>query len=103
MDFILNPFKPAVNDDLMITVTMGDSSTFTFGPYGDIHGNNFLTITTINNEVIESVTIDSLGGFQDLRQPRISGISGVTLVPEPSSLLLLGTAVLGLAGTLRRK
>jgi hypothetical protein len=102
LDFILNPFQPAANNDLMITVTMSDGTTFSFGPYGSTHGNNFLTITTINNETIASVTIDSAGGFQDLQQPRVSGISGV-VVPEPSSLLLLGSGVLGFATVLRRK
>jgi len=99
---ILNPFKPAVNSDLTVTVTMGDGSVFTFGPYGSISGNNFLTITTSGGELISSVTIDSPGGFQDLRQPRISGMS-VSPVPEPSSLLLLGSGALGLMGVLRRK
>jgi hypothetical protein len=99
-DFILNPFKPAVNSDLTVTATMSDGSVFTFGPYGSISGNNFLTITTSGGERISSVTIDSPGGFQDLRQPRISGISPV---PEPSSLLLFGSGALGLMGVLRRK
>jgi hypothetical protein len=102
LDFILNPFNPATNNDLMVSVTMSDGSTFSFGPYGSANGNNFLTITTINGEAIASVTIDSAGGFQDLQQPRVSGISGVT-VPEPSTLLLLGSSVLGAAAVLRRK
>jgi len=100
--FILNPFKPAVNGDLTVTVTMSDAHVFTFGPYGSITGNNFLTITTSGGELISSVTIDSPGGFQDLRQPRISGLA-VSPVPEPSSLLLLGSGALGLMGVLRRK
>jgi len=98
---ILNPFKPAVNSDLTVTVTMSDASVFTFGPYGSINGNNFLTITTSGGELISSVTIDSPGGFQDLRQPRISA-SAVSPVDEPSSLLLLSGA-LGLMGVLWRK
>ncbi|HEY4932290.1 MAG TPA: PEP-CTERM sorting domain-containing protein [Terriglobales bacterium] len=101
-DFILNPFNPAANNDLTITVTMSDASVFTFGPYGSINGNNFLTITTSGGELISSVTVDSVGGFDDLRQPRISGITGAS-VPEPSSLLLLGSGALGILGVLRRK
>jgi hypothetical protein len=103
LDFILNPFKPANDNDLLITVTMSDGTMFNFGPYGSTNGNNFLTITTINNEAIASVTIDSAGGFQDLRQPRVSSISGVVVVPEPASLFLLGSGILGLAEVLRRK
>jgi hypothetical protein len=101
--FILNPFKPAVNSDLTVTVTMSDASVFTFGPYGSINGNNFLTITTSGGELISSVTIDSPGGFQDLRQPRISAPLSAPPVPEPSSLLLFGSGALGLMGVLRRK
>lgn len=99
-DFILNPLKPTNNNDLMIVVTMSDNSVFNFGLYGSIHGNNFLTITTSSGELIKSVTVDSVGGFGDLREPRISGI---VLVSQSSSLLLLGSGLLGLGGLLRRK
>jgi len=74
LDLIFNPFKPASANDLVVTAVTNDG-TFTF-TYGDTHGNNFLTITTIGGETISSVTIDSASGFQDLKQPRISGISG---------------------------
>jgi len=98
-DLIINPFKPVNNTDLVVTV-MTNTGPFIF-MYGDIHGDNFLTITTNGGEVIDSVTIDSTGGFQDLKQTRISGPFAV--IPEPSSLLLLGSGVLGLAQLLRRK
>ena len=100
-DLIINPFKPVNNQDLLVTV-MTNTGPFAF-TYGDTHGDNFLTITTSGGEVIASVTIDSTGGFQDLKQPRISGISGVTVIPEPSSMLLLGGAILGVGFVIRRK
>jgi hypothetical protein len=100
-DLIINPFKPASANDLMVTVVT-NMGTFTL-TYGDTHGNNFLTIETDGGQTISSVTIDSASGFQDLKQPRISGISGVTIVPEPSSMLLLGSGLLGVAMVVRRK
>src|SRR5215469_9471427 len=101
LDLIFNPFKPASANDLVVTVVT-NTGPFTF-TYGDTHGDNFLTMTTINGETISSVTIDSASGFQELKQPRISGISGVTIIPEPSSLLLLGSGMLGLGYLVRRK
>ena len=98
-DLIINPFKPVNNTDLVVTV-ITNTGPFIF-TYGDTHGDNFLTITTNGGEVIDSVTIDSTGGFQDLKQPRISGPFAV--IPEPSSLLLLGSGVLILLQGFRRK
>ena len=102
LDAIINPFKPGSTGDLLVTVTMSDGTTFTH-TYGNTNGNNFLTITTTVGEKISSVTIDSASGFQDLKQPRLSVISGVTVVPEPSSMLLLGSGLLGVATVVRRK
>jgi hypothetical protein len=99
--FIWNPFKPKVNGDLIVTAVTNDG-TFNF-TYGDKHGDNFLTILAVNGEVLESVTINSASGFQDLKQPRVAGIDPIATTPEPSSMLLLGSGMAGLAGFLRRK
>lgn len=100
-DFILNPFKPAnTNKDLAVSVVTNDG-TFDY-QYGKSNGDNFLTITTTGGEVIDSITLNSGSGFQDLKQPRISGVHNDP-TPEPSSLALLGSGILGLAATLRRK
>jgi hypothetical protein len=91
-DLIFNLSKPTANGDLdVMVVTNTGSFPFT---YGSKNGENFLTITTTGGEVIDSVTIDSASGssFQGLKQPRIS-ISGVVVVPEPSSILLFGSGL----------
>ena len=103
LDAIINPFRRAQANDMIVTVKMSDGSTLAFGPYGVTDGHNFLTVTTIKGEQISGVTIDSASGFRDLQQPRISGISGGMTVPEPSSMLWLGGGFLGLAYVLRRK
>jgi hypothetical protein len=89
-DAIINPFKPGADDDLKVTVVTNDGS-FT-KTYGSKNGQNFLTITTTAGEAIDSVTINSVSGFQDLKQPRISG--PIDPIPEPSTFLLVGSGLL---------
>lgn len=102
-DLIFNPFKPQSNNDILVTVLLTDATTQTF-MYGDIHGNNFLTIVDANGPGIVSVTFDSTSGFETGKQPRISGLgSNPPPIPEPNSLLLLGSGLLGFAGYLRKK
>jgi len=65
------------------------------------NGNNFLTIVATGGESIVSTTISVAGGFNDLRQPRISGPFAAA-VPESSTYLLIGVG-LGLLGFLGRR
>jgi len=75
------------------------------------NGSNFGTLLADPGITITSVTLESVTGFTDLRQPRISGAAlGRTpggVVPEPGSLgLLVGLGITGsafAAGRIRRR
>jgi hypothetical protein len=98
-DYIVNAFNGGVPPDVVITTFMNDGKSFSSPMFGG-HGNNFMTVTAGAGEDIVSITITSPKGFASLDQNRISGIS---VIPEPSSMLLLGGGLLGVAGVLRRK
>jgi hypothetical protein len=103
-DLILDPQKTAGDHDLfaLVATNMGTVTSPAFGDH--LNGNNFLTIETTSPGVeITSVTLTSTGGFSDLKQPRISGVNGAPPVPEPSSILLMVSGVLGLSRVLLRK
>jgi PEP-CTERM motif len=87
-----------------INITGGTfSDTFTV----DANGENFFTIHAINGQLITSINLSGISGatFEDLRQVRLGGLAAPTTnqVPEPASMFLLGSGLVGLAAGLRRR
>jgi hypothetical protein len=96
-DFIVD-LNDAPDSVINITVFASDG-TFTHQFTGKT-GENFETIIAKNGEEINSILFESDGGWATFKQPRISGLEAV---PEPGTLVMLGSGVVGLAGVLRRK
>jgi hypothetical protein len=71
----------------------------------DANGQNFFTVTAINGPLIQSISLTGINGaiFEDVRQVRLGGGDIVQTIPEPMTLLLLGTGLTGIAARMRKR
>ena len=72
----------------------------------DANGQNFFTVTAINGQLMQSISLTAIDGavFQDVRQVRLGGADIEHRVPEPASTIwFLGSGLIGVAAVLRNR
>ena len=94
----------AVNGSVTITVSGINitGGTFVQAFTVDANGQNFFTVTAINGQLIQTIALSGVQ-MEDVRQVRLGGGAIQQTVPEPTSMFLLGTGLLGAATGFRKR
>ncbi len=102
---VTNNLPPPTQVQFTVNYTLAGGQVFNEVFTVDTNGQNFFGIVAGDGAVINSVTVQGLGGtnFADINQWRLGGFAPAGEVPEPASLFLLGSGLLGTAGAVRRR
>ena len=102
---VTNGLPPPTQVQFTVNYTLSGGQVFNQVFTVSTNGQNFFGIDAAEGAVINSVTIQGLPGttFSDINQWRVGGFNQQTEVPEPASLLLLGSGLVGTASALRRR
>jgi hypothetical protein len=104
---VTNGLPPPTQVQFTVNYTLAGGQVFNQVFSVDTNGQNFFGIQALQGAVINSVTVQGLGGttFSEINQWRLGGFStpANNPVPEPASLFLLGSGLVGAAGAVRRR